>query len=163
MILLDKPQTVRILKRNTSYRAPWEDAGLFPTSATIGLLRMSSHPKWAITVQKMVSVSYHFRCCIPSRMFETCTGFSSIRRSNIGRWCESQVVAQPSVVDVCHARSCMNRGRSSPIVDIGSCTKVVPDLRRSDDSGGGELRITHLRYQVLAGDDYHYSRCEVSL
>ena len=86
------------------------------------------------------------RGCIPSTMFEICTGFSSIRPSNIGGRCE--VVTQPSVVDVCHARSCMNRGRSSPIVDIGSCTNVVPDLRRSD-SWGGELRIIHLRHQVI--------------
>ena len=51
----------------------------------------------------------------------------------------------------------MNRGCSSPIVDIGSCTKVVPDLRRSDDSWGRELRITHLRHQVIADDDYNDS------
>ena len=43
--------------------------------------------------------------------------------------CGSQVVAQPSVGDICHARSCLSRGHSSDIVDIGYCTKVVTDLR----------------------------------
>ena len=66
-------------------------------------------------------------------MFESHSGLSSMSRSNNGGRCEPQVVAQPSVVDICHARSCMNRDLSSSItVDIGSCTKVVPDLRRSD-------------------------------
>ena len=82
---------------------------------------------------------FHYRVnLIGSNYTVCCTTYEHVLYLYI---CESHGVAQPSVVDVCHARSCMNRGRSSPIVDVGSCTKVVPDLRRSGDSLGGELRI----------------------
>ena len=100
---------------------------------TQGVTRFEDEPGETYTSTTTVQFLWlveRLRGCVPSTMFEICTGFSSIRPSNIGGRCE--VVTQPSVVDVCHARSCMNRGRSSPIVDIGSCTNVVPDLRRSD-------------------------------